>query len=209
MSHTGDLSALDFIERSLASTEQRLAQLGLEKDTLLDPEESYDRQVAVLRYNYLLGERSAVAFGADTENFWRMLRARLQPMILAYLTHEKFIQSLEGDALERKAKEMMEVYRERLSTTEQFKQLFFELNEEQRAGLLGTSKKEVQQAAAPGELHDSHKHYDASGGIADIQANVINQLKESLKDQERAERRLQKQLTEKDEQLYRLSLIHI
>ncbi len=198
---SGDLSTWDFIERSLQETEKRLASLGLAKDALLDPEDSFDRQVAILRHNYLLAERSALTFKPGDDNYWRMLRARLQPMILAYRTHEKFVQGLEGDALERKVKEMMEVYRDRLATTEQFKDLFFQLKEEARV-------QRVVAEESVGHLPEfteaaSKEHFDGRGGIADIQANVINQLKESLKDQERAEKQLRKQLKEKDEQLYR------
>ena len=198
---TGELSTWDFIERSLQETEKRLQSLGLGKDALLDPEDSFDRQVAILRHSYLLAERSALAFKPGDENFWRMLRARIQPMILAYRTHEKFIQGLEGDALDRKMKEMMEVYRDRLSTTERFKDLFFQLREEAREQRV-VLEESVAELPELSEVAGK-EHFDGRSGIADIQANVINQLKESLKEQERTEKQLRKQLKEKDEQIYR------
>lgn len=205
--NTRNVNVQDFIESGITNTENRLKHLGLAADALLDPEDSFDRQIALLRYHYLTGERAALAFRTGDENFWRILRARLQPMILAYLTHEKFIQELDGDALEKKLKERMEIYRRRLATTEQFKDLFFELKEQG----IARSPVVVQEAGAaaaepqaePVGLHDDGHHYDGRSGVADIQANVIKQLKEALKDQERTEKRLNKQLKEKDEQIYR------
>ncbi|MCG8313214.1 MAG: hypothetical protein MI976_08360 [Pseudomonadales bacterium] len=206
----GDMSARDFVSLSLNETERRLQTLGLSKDTLLDPEDEFDCQVAVLRYNYLLAERSAFTFKNSDPNFWRMLRARLQPMILAYLTHEKFVQNLEGDSLDRKVKEMMEVYRQRLATTEEFKNLFFAIEGKSDRHMSTTAvpapnaitENPVEQAPSLTAVAEK-KHADGSGGIADVQANVIRQLQESIKEQERVEKRLQKQLKEKDEELFR------
>ena len=203
ISNAGQVTTWEFLERALEITEQRLNALGLNKESLLDPEDSYDRQVAVLRYHYLISERSALTFKPGEDNFWRLLRARLQPMILAYLTHEKFVQSLEGDALERKVKEMMEVYRDRLATTEQFKELFFRIKDQAQE-----ERVIVEESVRDLPDHidtdlESKGHFDGTSGIADIQANVINQLKESLKDQERIEKQLRKQLKEQEEQVYR------
>ncbi|MDX1696118.1 MAG: hypothetical protein R3208_20295 [Ketobacteraceae bacterium] len=201
--NAGQVTTWEFLERAIADTEARLSALGLKKDALLDPEDSYDRQVAILRYHYLISERSALIFKPGDQNFWRMLRARLQPVVLAYLTHEKFVQNLEGDVLKRKLGEMMEIYRDRLATTEQFRELFFEIKEQARQERV-IVEESVQDLPEFVEADtDKVDKFDGRSGIADIQANVINQLKDSLKDQERIEKQLRKQLKEKDEQLYR------
>lgn len=197
----GDLSVTEFIENSLQITETRFESLGLSRDALLDPDDHFDRQVAILRHSYLLAERSAIMFKPGDENFWRVLRARIQPMILAYRTHEKFVRGLENDGAELKVREMMEVYRDRLATTEQFKDLFFHLRDQgvERRLVIETAN-QSGEASENLELQD-RSHYDGSEGIADIQANVINELKESLKEQERVERQLKRQLKQQEEQL--------
>ncbi|CBL46734.1 Hypothetical protein HDN1F_31510 [gamma proteobacterium HdN1] len=78
---------------AVISTENRMVELGIRADTLLDPEDSLDKQIALLRYYFLEGERAALRFEPSDHNYWRVIRAFLQPIVVAYQAHEQFARS--------------------------------------------------------------------------------------------------------------------
>ena len=128
-SASGELKTIaEFIAIALQSSRARLNMLGLEDNALLDPEASIDQQVAVLRVLFLEAEQSCLPFDAANGRFWRVMRARLQPVVLAYLTHEKFVQTLDIEARELRPDTLMQVYKDRLGNSDRFRSFFFDLD---------------------------------------------------------------------------------
>jgi hypothetical protein len=174
-----------FIENALRVSRARMRSLGIRDDALLDPEESIDQQVAVLRALYLEAEKSALPFDPRDANFWRVLRARLQPVVLAYLTHEKFVQTLDLQAQELRPDALQEVYRERLDNSTRFRDFFFELNEKLRQ----EGAQVVQQAAAAVPVPPVPPVRENASRVAEdtasIQGNVLKMLERQLRDLEK------------------------
>ncbi len=185
----GKLPAVDFIKESINFTQQRMTGLGVEDSLLLDPDDVMDNQVAVLRCNFLQAERSALPFDPQDPNFWRIIRARLQPVILAYSTHEKFVQSLDSDVQDTKVSALMQIYRDRLDNSERFRKFFFELHE--KISLEVDSISSVDQ-----DVHENKSNYNATNDVANIQGNVIKQLEKTIKDYDKREKNYVKALNQ-------------
>lgn len=192
------LSAAEYFEDALCGNDNRMLKLGISKDVLLDPEESMDKQVLTLRSIFLQAERSSLPFAYEDENFWRILKAKIQPIVLAYLTHEKFVQSLDSSARNLRQDALMDVYRDRLENSEQFRRYFFELNER--------VMKDANAAAGDSvELPESeHKHFDGMKDAERIQGNVIKTLQSKIKELEIKETQSDKRLTHQDKEIFAL-----
>lgn len=173
----------EFINRGLQTSRDRMHALGMAEDALLDPDENLDRQVVKLRALYLEAEKAALAFDSRSEHFWRMLQMRLQPVVLAYSTHEKFIQNLDQDALELRSDLLMEIYRERLDNATRFRQIFFELDD--RVKQESTQLKTAAPVTAPAPAHGERLQKVADDSAA-IQGNVLKMLERQLRDMEKA-----------------------
>jgi len=187
----GKLPAIDYINESIDYTQQRMTGLGVEDTLLLDPDDVMDNQVAVMRCNFLQAERSALPFNPEDPNFWRIIRARIQPIVLAYSTHEKFVQSLDANVQDNRVNALMQIYRERLDNSERFRKFFFELNEK--------IAKEVDSIRSDeNEAHDHRSQYDASEDVANIQRNVISQLEKTIKEHAKREKNYVKALNDKN-----------
>ena len=187
----GKLPAIDYINESIDYTQQRMTGLGVEDTLLLDPDDVMDNQVAVMRCNFLQAERSALPFNPEDPNFWRIIRARIQPIVLAYSTHEKFVQSLDANVQDNRVNALMQIYRERLDNSERFRKFFFELNEK--------IAKEVDSIRSDeNEAHDHRSQYDASEDVANIQRNVISQLEKTIKEHVKREKNYVKALNDKN-----------
>ncbi|RLT93502.1 hypothetical protein [Ketobacter sp.] len=167
-----------FIADALQDTRQRLQVLGVADPTLLDPEGSVDQQVAMLRLLFLEAERSCLPFNGAEHNYWRVLKARLQPVVLAYLTHEKFVQTLDIAAREMRPDTLLQVYKDRLSNSDRFRSFFFDLDKrlKQEAGLLF----EAEDAPPP-----TKPKAEFSQANADMQKNVMAALEKQLQEMER------------------------
>jgi predicted nucleic acid-binding Zn-ribbon protein len=170
----------EFIELALQMTFRRKQELGLADDTLLDPEANIDQQIAILRGLFLEAEKSALPFAPDDANFWRILRARLQPVVLAYLTHERFIQTLDKDALALRPDALTEVYRERLNNSDRFRQFFFELTEK-----LDQEATRIERAPPSGATQSHIIHYKTAEDTSAIQGNVLKMLEKQLRQLEK------------------------
>ncbi len=187
----GKLPAIDYINESIDYTQQRMTGLGVEDTLLLDPDDVMDNQVAVLRCNFLQAERSALPFNPEDPNFWRIIRARIQPIVLAYSTHEKFVQSMDSNVQDNRVNALMQIYRERLDNSERFRKFFFELNEK--------IAREVDSIRSDeSETHDHRSQYDGSEDVANIQRNVISQLEKTIKDYAKREKNYVKALNDKN-----------
>jgi len=182
----------DFIDEGIEFTQQRLELLGIDDALLLDPDDVMENQVAVLRANFLLAERSALPFNPNDANYWHIIRARLQPIVLAYSIHNKLLQTFESNAELNNVEALMQIYRERLDNSERFRQFFSDLNEKisQEVDGIRTDLLNPQDAGS---------QYDGSSGAADVQANVIAQLQKTIKELEKREKDYQKQLDKKDD----------
>ncbi len=186
----GKLPAIDYINAGIEYTQQRMSGLGVEDSLLLDPDDVMDNQVAVMRCNFLQAERSALPFNPEDPNFWRIIRARIQPIILAYSTHEKFVQSMDANVQDNRVDALMQIYRERLDNSERFRKFFFELNEK--------IAKEVDSIRSDeNETHGHRSHYDGSDDVANIQRNVISQLEKTIKEYAKREKNYEKALNDK------------
>lgn len=179
----------NYLERGLRLTHARLRDIGLQEDALLDPEEGFDRQVAILRGIYLQAEKSALAFDDREGTFWQVLRARLQPVALAYLTHAKFMQSLDQQSREIPHDVLLDVYRERLEHSARFRHFFFELNERFQRESVNGSVPVKDSLAAPSSHSD--QALKVAGDSASIQGNVLKMLEKQLRDLEKAYNRLE------------------
>ncbi len=185
----------EFINRGLQTSRARMHALGMAEDALLDPDENLDRQVVKLRALYLEAEKAALAFDSRSEHFWRMLQARLQPVVLAYSTHEKFIQSLDEDALELRSDLLMEIYRERLDNATRFRQIFFELDDR--------VKQENTQMKVAAPAHGERQQKVADDSTA-IQGNVLKMLERQLRDMEKAFNKKEESLQLANEEILKL-----
>lgn len=187
----------EFIERGLRITRARMRELGMHDDALLDPDESIDEQVAILRSLYLEAEKSALPFNSRDNHFWRVLRARLQPVVLAYATHARFMQSLGRDLDDLPPAGMLDIYRERLENSSRFRQLFFELSEKlnQESGVGGSAR--PAPASAKTSAHEPH--ISAVSESAAIQGNVLKTLERQLREMEKAFNR-QEEISRKAQQ---------
>ena len=192
------LSASEYFEDALLSNDNRMLKLGISKDVLLDPEEPIDKQVLTLRAIFLQAEKSSLPFAYEDENFWRILKAKIQPIVLAYLTHEKFVQSLDSGARNLRQDALMDVYRDRLENSEQFRKHFFELSERVMSDASAASGNAL-------ELPDSeHKHFDGMKDAERIQGNVIKTLQATINELEKKEAQSDKRITNQDKEIFTL-----
>jgi len=164
----------EFIEQGLAHNVRRKQSLGLADDALLDPEEPIDQQIVILRDLFLTAEQTALPFDPRDANFWQILRARLQPIVLAYLTHERFVQTLDKEQLALRPDALTEVYRDRLDNSDRFRQFFFEL----------TERLEKAAPDAIPAIHANLNQYKTADDTAQIQGNVLKSLEKQLRDRE-------------------------
>ena len=186
----GKLPAIDYINESIDYTQQRMTGLGVEDTLLLDPDDVMDNQVAVLRCNFLQAERSALPFNPEDPNFWRIIRARIQPIVLAYATHEKFVQSMDDKVQDNRVDALMQIYRERLDNSERFRKFFFELNDK-------ISREVDSIRSDENEVNEHRSQYDGSEDVANIQRNVISQLEKTIKEYAKREKNYVKALNDK------------
>lgn len=188
-------------------TEARLRELGIEPGALLDPESSIQHQVAHLRHLFLLGEQAALKFAPSDPNHWRVIRARLQPVVLAYQTHERFVQSVLTGIDPKSDEALMAIYRDRLQNSDKFREIFFDLNNRVKSGEFTNSDDisallDAAEGFAPNELHEAHKNqFRTEDDAASIQNNVLTQLSRQIKDLEKREQEYQKSLMIKDREL--------
>lgn len=166
----------EFIEQGLAYNARRKQELGIADDALLDPEEPIDQQIVILRDLFLSAEQTALPFDPRDANFWQILRARLQPIVLAYLTHERFVQTLDKEQLALRPDALTEVYRDRLDNSDRFRQFFFELSER----LDRATVPEVNRQAT----HVNLSQYKTADDTAQIQGNVLKGLEKQLRELE-------------------------
>jgi len=194
----------EFIELALRFTRERLADLGMSDEALLDPEGSIDQQVATLRCIFLEAERSCLPFNAYEDRFWRVMRARLQPVVLAYLTHEKFVQTLDVEARELRPDTLMNVYKDRLNNSDRFRSFFFDLDKrlKQEAMTLFSSEPEAES----GDQQTSRStEYDANSSKAQIERNILASLEKQLQDLEKKYNQQEKALKKAQEDNFGLN----
>lgn len=188
---------------SIVVTEARLRELGIDPQGLLDPEDPIQNQVAQLRHMFLVGERAALKFAPSDPNHWRVIRARLQPVVLAYQTHERFVQSVLTGVDPRNDEALMAIYKERLQNSERFRDIFFELEKRAKAGAFNADDdNDISALVEPNELHEQHKNqFRTEDDAASIQNNVLTQLSRQIKELEKREQEYQKALLIKDREL--------
>ncbi len=174
----------EFIERGLRITRARMRELGMHDDALLDPEESIDEQVAVLRSLYLEAEKSALPFNSRDDHFWRVLRARLQPVVLAYITHARFMQSLGNIQPDMSPDALVNIYRDRLENSARFRQLFLDLNEKLRRQ--GGMTAAAPTTDSPARSVSPAPAISTTSESASIQGNVLKALEKQLREMEKA-----------------------
>lgn len=199
---SGDLKTIEeFVEIALQATRNRLKDLGLADESLLDPEGSIDQQVAMLRFLFLEAERSCLPFDSAEERFWKVLRARLQPVVLAYLTHEKFVQTLDLEARELRPDTLMQVYKDRLSNSDRFRSFFFDLDKRlKKEALSMIAADDESVTAAPS--HSQTPAYDTSGSKAQIEKNILAGLEKQLQELEKKYNQQEKALKKSQEDNY-------
>lgn len=187
------------------ATERRLQELGLVVGDLLDPEAPMQNQVAQLRHSFLLGEQAALKFSFDDPNHWRVVRARLQPIVVAYQTHERFVQSVLNGFDPKNDDALIAIYKERLQNSERFREILFDLEKKIKTGELATADSDEDDISAllePNELHDLHKNqFRTEDDAALIQNNVLTQLSRQIKELERREQEYQKSLLIKEREI--------
>lgn len=188
---------------SIVVTEARLRELGVDPQGLLDPEDPMQNQVAQLRHMFLVGERAALKFAPSDPNHWRVIRARLQPVVLAYQTHERFVQSVLTGVDPRNDEALMAIYKDRLQNSERFRDIFFDLDKRAKSGEFGTREDDdISALVEPSELHELHKNqFRTEDDAASIQHNVLTQLSRQIKELEKREQEQQKALLIKDREL--------
>lgn len=160
------------IEDDIENTRRRLELLGISEDELLDPDSDLDEQVAVLRLLYLQAERSCLPFEPEQENYWRIIRARLQPVILAYQAHEKFVRTLAAETKAMRAEKLLDLYKTRLANSDKFRSIFFTLDEKVKAPI------KVQKEEEP-NIPNTAPNTDI------VQRNIIKSLEKQLQDLEK------------------------
>lgn len=181
------------LQESVVVTEARMQALGIDVGKLLDPEDAIQTQVTQLRYMFLVGEQAALKFAPADPNHWRVIRARLQPIVLAYQTHERFVQSVLNGVDPKSDEALMAIYKERLQNSERFREIFFKLNERLQAE--GRSFDNL-------DIHETHKNqFRTEDDAALIQQNVLTQLSKQIKTLEKKEQEQQKNLAAKDKEL--------
>jgi uncharacterized coiled-coil protein SlyX len=179
-------SAVDqYIETALQLTRDRIRLLGLDDEELLDPESNIDQQVAMLRSLFLEAERSCLPFSGDHERFWRVIRARLQPVVLAYLTHEKFVQTLDAEARELRPDTLMQVYKSRLSNSDRFRSFFFDLDKKLKQEALHDYPAVEAPLLSESTLPSHMPRYDATDNTDQIQKNILSALEKKLQELEK------------------------
>ena len=160
------------LQESILLTEAKMAELGMEPGQLLEPEEAHNKQILLLRHAFLQGEKSALHFEPTDLNHWRVLRACLQPIIVAYQAHERFVQSVILGTDPKDDEALMSIYRDRLQNSERFREIFFDLKER-------LQNSEGMQAAT---VHEPVKPtYRTQDDAAAIQKNVLTQLEKELR----------------------------
>lgn len=204
VSAPGDTKTIEeFIAIALDATRARMGALGLDAEALLDPEASIDQQVAMLRFLFLEAERSCLPFNLSEDRFWRVIRARLQPVVLAYLTHEKFVQTLDIEARELRPDTLMQVYKDRLSNSDRFRSFFFDLDKKLKQEALSMF------AAADNEspqLHDNQPAVnktkpDLGASKANIEKNILASLEKQLQELEKKYNAQEKMLQQAQEKV--------
>ena len=205
-SASGELKTIaEFIAIALQSSRARLNMLGLEDNALLDPEASIDQQVAVLRVLFLEAEQSCLPFDAANDRFWRVMRARLQPVVLAYLTHEKFVQTLDIEARELRPDTLMQVYKDRLGSSDRFRSFFFDLDKrlkQEALSMLAADDGDGGNAAqlAPPLAKGRPKH-SLQDSKAVIEKNILAGLEKQLQDLEKKYNVQEKELHKTQQQV--------
>ncbi|RLT96316.1 MAG: hypothetical protein D9N11_15080 [Ketobacter sp.] len=196
----GDVKTIEeFIDIALHDTRHHLEMLGVSDQALLDPEGTVDQQVAMLRLLFLEAERSSLPFNT-TDNFWRVLRAKLQPIVLAYLTHEKFVQTLDIEARELRPDTLMQVYKDRLSNSDRFRSFFFDLDKR--------LKQEAMRLVESEESIPSPKpRVDLTQSTADMQKNIMSSLEKQLQELEKKYNQQEKALQESQNLVEQLKVI--
>ena len=195
---SGDVKTIEeFIDIALHDTRQRLLALGISDQELLDPEGSIDQQVAMLRSLFLEAERSCLPFNTSESNFWRVLRARLQPVVLAYLTHEKFVQTLDIEARELRPDTLMQVYKDRLSNSDRFRSFFFDLDKKLKQEAINLIESEEEQAADKPKV-------DIRQSTENIQGNILASLEKQLQALEKKYNQQEKSFLESQQQVHAL-----
>jgi hypothetical protein len=193
------------LKEALVATEQRLQKMGLEISALLDTEAPMETQVTQLRHAFLLGEQAALKFPFEDQNHWRVLRARLQPIVVAYQTHERFVQSVLTGIDPKNDDALIAIYKDRLQNSERFRAILFDLEAKIKSGELATAPAgddDISALLEPTELHDTHKNnFRTEDDAASIQSNVLTQLSRQIKDLERREQEYQKSLMIKDREI--------
>lgn len=189
---------------AIAVTEGRLQELGIDSTALLDPEGSIPAQVAQLRHQFLLGELAALKFASTDPNHWRVIRARLQSIVVAYQTHERFVQSVLTGIDPKNDDALMAIYKERLQNSERFRDIFFALDKRVKTGEFDAANVDGELSALleSHELHESHKNqFRTEDDAASIQNNVLTQLSRQIKELEKREQEYQKTLLIKEREL--------
>ena len=190
----GDVKTIEeFIDIALSDTRHRLDTLGVSDQALLDPEGTIDQQVGMLRLLFLEAERSSLPFNT-TDNFWRVLRAKLQPIVLAYLTHEKFVQTLDIEARELRPDTLMQVYKDRLSNSDRFRSFFFDLDKRLKQEAMNLVESEES-------LSSSKPKVDLAQSTADMQKNIMSSLEKQLQELEKKYNQQEKALLESQQQV--------
>lgn len=192
------LQVKDYLAQAVESSRARLQSYGITDLDIIDPDASVEQQTLQLRHLFLIAERSSLPFMFGDESFWRVLHARLQPIVLAYQVHEKFVQTLTAPEQALRDDPLMNVYRDRLKNSEKFRDYFFDLN--RRLSEQVWDDGDALPQASVHEAVDKNQH-----GMEDaerIQANVIRSLQEKLREFEKRETRQQKTLAERDKEIY-------
>lgn len=186
----------EFIEIALQDTRHRLEMLGVSDQALLDPEGTVDQQVGMLRLLFLEAERSSLPFNT-TDHFWRVLRAKLQPIVLAYLTHEKFVQTLDIEARELRPDTLMQVYKDRLSNSDRFRSFFFDLDKRLKQEAISLVESEEHAPVSKAKV-------DLAQSSADMQKNIMSSLEKQLQELEKKYNQQEKVLLESQNQVEQL-----
>lgn len=190
------------LQESIFATEARLRELSIEPGALLDTEAPIQNQVVQLRNMFLLGEKAAVKFAPDDANHWRVVRARLQPIVLAYQTHERFVQSVLTGIDPKNDDALMAIYKDRLQNSERFRDIFFELDKRVKSTDFVSAEDGDVQNNEFSESHGEHKNnYRTEDDTASIQNNVLTQLSKQIKELEKREQEQIKALQIKDREL--------
>lgn len=181
MSDSGDKQDLprktisEFISDAQARTRLRIQELGLDESALIDPEAPIDEQIVLLRALFLEAERSGLAFFDHPQQYWMLLKARLQPMVLAYMAYAN---TPDLDSIVSQEDPMVAFYRKRLLHSDQFRALFLNLHQQFQS----------QETASSGSAPKAKVATD------DFQVNIIKSLEKRLQELEKHFNQVEKDL---------------